>query len=214
VVGASGAGKTSLVHLLLRFWDPISGQILIGGSDFRSLNQAELRPRIGVIAQTTTLFNASVRQNIRLADPAAADEAVEKAARLAQIHARILELPQGYDTPIGERGLRLSAGERQRVAIARALLQDPPLLVLDEPTANLDARTGRALLDTLYASVFPGRGELLITHQLECLEGMHEILVLHQGMIVERGTQSELITRGGRFARMYGLNRKIMDEFM
>jgi ATP-binding cassette, subfamily C, bacterial CydC len=207
VVGASGAGKTSLVNLLLRFWDPTAGEVLLGGVDYRLLRQAELRRRIGVIAQSTTLFNASLRQNIRLANPSATDEAVETAGRRAQIHARILELPQGYDTPIGERGLRLSAGERQRVAIARTLLQDPPLLVLDEPTANLDASTGRALLDTLYASVFPGRGVLLITHQMGCLPGMDQILVLHEGRVVEAGTQTELLTLNGRFANMYALSK-------
>jgi thiol reductant ABC exporter CydC subunit len=212
LVGESGAGKSSLVNLLLRFWDPTSGSIQMGGVDLRALRQADVRRRIGVIAQTTTLFNASVRSNLLLANPAASQADLETAAMQAQIHTRILALPQGYATLIGERGQRLSIGERQRLAIARALLQDPALLVLDEPTANLDAATGQALLDTLYSAIFPGRGVLLITHQLGALERMHEIVVLHRGRVVERGTQSELLAQNGRFARMLALSRAALEN--
>jgi thiol reductant ABC exporter CydC subunit len=212
LVGESGAGKTSLVNLLLRFWDPTSGAIQMGGVDLRALRQSDLRRRIAVIAQTTTLFNASVRANLLLANPSASPEALETAARQAQIHERILALPQGYDTLIGERGQRLSTGERQRLAIARALLQDPALLILDEPSANLDAPTGQALFETLYTTVFPSRAVLLITHQLGSLARMSEILVLHHGRIVERGAQPDLLAQNGRFAHIYSLSRYLLEE--
>jgi thiol reductant ABC exporter CydC subunit len=185
LVGESGVGKTTLSSLLLRFWDPSAGTILLGGTDLRCLRLADLRSCIGVIAQTTTLFNATVRQNLLLANPGAPQEAIEEAARQAQIHERILALPQGYDTVIGERGLKLSAGERQRLAIARTLLQDPPILILDEPTAALDGPTARALFDTLYQTVFPNRTILLITHQLPLAERMDDVYCLKNGEIQE-----------------------------
>ncbi len=183
LVGESGAGKSSLASLLMRFWDPDAGAILLGGVDLRCLRLADLRSRIGVIAQTTTLFNASARQNLLLANPKAAPEAVEEAARRAQIHERILALPQGYDTVIGERGLKLSAGERQRLAIARALLQDPPILILDEPSAALDGPTARALFDTLAETVFPARTVLLITHQRSLAARMDVTYELREGKV-------------------------------
>ena len=206
-VGASGAGKTTLVNLLLRFWDPAEGSIRLGGVDLRCLRQADLRQRVGVIAQSPALFYGSVRQNLLLANPIASDADLEDAVRKARLEETILSLPQGYDTLIGERGFRLSAGQRQRLAVARALLQDPPLLVLDEPTSSLDPRTEAELLDTLFSTVFPGRGVLLITHRFRGLERMDEIAVLDGGRIVERGSHADLLARGGRYARLYACSR-------
>jgi ATP-binding cassette subfamily C protein CydC len=203
LVGASGAGKTSLFNLLLRFWEPDAGQILLGGADLCRFSPEPLRRRIGLIAQSTVLFNLTVRQNILLARPEASVDEVVLAARRAQLHDFILSLPQGYDTWIGECGLRLSAGERQRLAVARALLKDAPLLLLDEPAANLDPLTERDLLDTLFESVFPGRSVLWITHRLTCMDRVDEILVLAKGRIVERGNHAALLARNGRYKQMW-----------
>jgi ATP-binding cassette subfamily C protein CydC len=174
----------------------------LGGVDLRSLDGESLRRRIGCLGQNTVLFNQTVRQNLLLANPDASQDEMESAARRAQIHERILALPDGYDTWIGERGLHLSAGERQRLAVARLLIQDPPILLLDEPSASLDAFTEAALMQTLIRKVFPGRGVLLITHRPLGLDCMDEILVLNQGRIVERGTHAALLAARGYYWRM------------
>ncbi|MFN7209651.1 MAG: thiol reductant ABC exporter subunit CydC, partial [Aggregatilineales bacterium] len=207
IVGGSGGGKTTLVNLILRFWDYQEGLIALGGVDIRQLSAAELRARIGVVAQQTYLFNTTIRENLLIAKRDASEEEIVAAARRAQLHDFIARLPEGYQTRVGEFGLNLSGGERQRLAIARALLKDAPILILDEPTANLDAQTERDLLTALYA-LMEGRTTLLITHRLIGLERMDQILVLERGKIVERGAQSELLAREGAYKRLFTAQRQ------
>jgi ATP-binding cassette, subfamily C, bacterial CydCD len=209
VIGPSGAGKSTLVSLLLRFWDYGSGDIRLGGESLHGLEQDEVRGRFAVVSQSSYFFNTSVRENLRLARPSASQEEIEEAAKQAQIHEFILMLPKGYDTFIGEQGLRLSGGERQRLAIARALLKDAPILILDEPTANLDPLTEKQVLDTLF-NVMKGRTSLLITHRLVGLEHVDEILVMEAGKIVERGVQAKLLERDGTFRRLWELQNRIL----
>jgi ABC-type multidrug transport system fused ATPase/permease subunit len=207
IVGPSGAGKTTLVNLLLRFWDYQYGEVRLGGSDLHCYPAEALRSRMAVVSQTTHLFNASVRENLLIARPKASAAELERATELAQIHSFIQSLPQGYDTWIGEQGMLLSGGERQRLAIARALLKDAPLLLLDEPTAHLDALTEWQVLETL-GTLMAGRSVLMITHRLVGMEMMDEILVLNRGRIVERGKQSALLAQGGLYRRMWELQHE------
>lgn len=211
IVGPSGAGKSTLANLLLRFWDVPAGRILLAGYDLRDYSPDELRSRIAVVSQNTYLFNASVRDNLRLARPKAGQAEIEAAARRAQIHDFIESLPQGYDTWIGEQGLRLSGGERQRLAIARALLKDPPLLILDEATANLDALTERQVLAAT-TGLMAGRTTLMITHRLVGLDGMDEILVLQDGRVAARGRHADLIAQDGPYRQMWELQRQALSE--
>lgn len=211
IVGPSGAGKSTLVSLLLRFWEYDQGQILLGGQDIRRFAQEDVRQKIGVVSQNAYLFSATVRDNLRLARPQASQADIIQAAEQAQIHAFIESLPQGYDTWVGEQGLRFSGGERQRLAIARALLKDAPLLVLDEATANLDALTERDVLRSIYA-LAKDRSLLVITHRLVGLEAMDEILVLDQGRVVERGRQDELLQAGGLYRQMWDLQNQVLQE--
>jgi ATP-binding cassette subfamily C protein CydCD len=210
IVGPSGAGKSTLVNLLLRFWEYSSGDIRLGGESLHGLEQDEVRARCAVVSQSSYLFNTSVRENLRLACPSASQEEIKNAAKQAQIHEFILELPKGYDTFIGEQGTRLSGGERQRLAIARALLKDAPILILDEPTANLDPITEKQVLATLFG-VMKSKTSLLITHRLVGLENVDKILVMEHGQIVERGTQAELLERGGTFRRLWELQNRILS---
>jgi thiol reductant ABC exporter CydC subunit len=207
IVGPSGAGKTTLVHLLLRFWDYREGKILLGGQELRLYGQEELRRLIAVVSQHTYLFNATIRENLILARPEVDEAEVVQAAKQAQLHNFIQSLPEGYDTWIGEQGLRLSAGQRQRLAIARAILKGAPILILDEPTANLDALTERDVMAALQQLMI-GRTSLLITHRLVGLEAADEVLVLRAGRIVECGKHHDLVQKAGFYRRMWDLQRQ------
>jgi ATP-binding cassette subfamily C protein CydC len=197
--------------LLLRFWEYQEGEILLGGRDIRRFVQEEVSKNLAVVSQSTTLFNATVRENLLLARPKATEAEIVQASRAAQIHEFLRGLPDGYETWIGEQGLRLSGGERQRLAIARAVLKDAPILLLDEPTANLDQVTERELLAALLP-LMEGRTTLLITHRPVWLEWMDEILVLRQGRIVERGRYADLLKMGGYFKWMWELQNKGMER--
>jgi ATP-binding cassette subfamily C protein CydC len=211
VVGPSGAGKSTLAHLLLRFWDYEEGQITLGGHALRAYRGEDVRHTIGVVSQHTHLFNATVRDNLLLARPEASQADLERAARAAQIHDFVGSLPEGYDTWIGEGGLKLSGGQRQRLAIARALLKDAPILILDEPTANLDSLTERAVMESLQA-LMAGRTALIFTHRLVGLEAVDEILVLRAGRVVERGPHHDLMGMGGFYRRMWDLQRQTLQD--
>jgi ATP-binding cassette, subfamily C, bacterial CydC len=208
VVGPSGAGKSTLVSLILRFWDPSSGGIRLGAHDIRKYAQDDLRSLIGVVAQDTHVFNDTLRGNLLLARPEATDDELQRAVARAQLSELVERLPGGLDSPLGEQGLKLSGGERQRLSIARTLLKDAPLLVLDEPTANLDPLTERELLDAVY-EVMRDRVTLVITHRLVRMEDMDEILVLDGGRVVERGTHEELLQTGGLYSHMVEVQRNI-----
>ncbi len=209
IVGPSGAGKSTLVNLLLRFWDYRDGSIRLGGHELREYRQDDLRRMLGVVSQSTYLFNATVRENLMLARPGATEEEMVEAARRAQVHDFIVSLPKGYDTFVGEQGLALSGGERQRIAIARALLKDAPILILDEATANLDALTEREVLKAIH-ELMEGRTTLMITHRLVGMEWMDEILVLKRGRVVERGTHRELLELGGFYRQMWDLQNQVL----
>lgn len=206
VVGPSGSGKSTLAHLLLRFRDVGDGMLRLDGRDVRTLAADDVRARMAFAAQRTHLFAGTLGDNLRLARPEASGAEMAEAARRARLHDFALALPEGYDTWVGEQGLRLSGGERQRLALARAFLKDAPLLVLDEPTAHLDALTERAVLAEI-GRARRAQGVLLITHRLVGLEAADEILVLAGGRVVERGTWSTLAQAGGTFARLLALQR-------
>jgi len=208
VVGPSGAGKSTLARLLFRFYDvgPEGGRILIAGQDIRRVTQASVRRAIGIVPQDTVLFNDTVAYNIRYGRPDASDAEVESAARAAHIHDFIMGTPAGYATMVGERGLKLSGGEKQRVAIARTLLKDPPILVFDEATSALDSHNERAIQAEL-KSAARGKTTLVIAHRLSTVVDAHEILVMEQGQIVERGTHLQLLAARGRYARMWALQQ-------
>jgi ATP-binding cassette subfamily C protein CydCD len=210
IVGPSGAGKSTIANLLLRFWEYESGKICLGAESLRLYAQDQVRARIGYVSQNTYFFNTSIRENLRFARRRVSDEEIVAAARAAQIHDFIVELPKGYDTIIGEQGIRLSGGERQRLAIARALIKDAPILILDEPTANLDPLTERDVLQTLFR-VMKGKTCLLITHRLIGLEGMHKILVMDRGQIVERGVHEKLLEKRGMYSHMLALQDRILN---
>ena len=207
VVGHSGAGKSTLARLLFRFYDVTGGAIRINGIDIRQLRQDSLRAAIGIVPQDTVLFNDSIFYNIQYGRPEAPSSEVFAAARAAQLHEFIESLPQKYETRVGERGLKLSGGEKQRVAIARALLKNPPLLIFDEATSALDSATERAIQGQLELAA-RGRTTLIIAHRLSTVMNADEILVMQDGRIEERGTHSALLEAGGHYARMWHLQQQ------
>jgi ABC-type transport system involved in Fe-S cluster assembly fused permease/ATPase subunit len=207
VVGHSGSGKSTLARLLYRFYDVGGGRIAIDGADIRELGQDSVRAAIGIVPQDTVLFNDSIRYNIRYGRPAATDEEVEDAARAAHIHDFIRSLPDGYDSEVGERGLKLSGGEKQRVAIARALLKNPAILIFDEATSALDSASEKAIQAEL-DRIAVGRTTLMIAHRLSTVMHANEILVMDGGVIVERGRHAELIARGGHYSAMWALQQQ------
>jgi ATP-binding cassette subfamily C protein CydC len=209
VVGPSGAGKSTLARLMLRFWDPTSGRITLGGQDVRGYAQDGVRRLIGVVSQDTHVFNDTLRANLLLARSQATDDDLRRVLALAQLSGFVERLPGGIESPLGEQGLKLSGGERQRLSIARTLLKNAPLLVLDEPTANLDPATERDLLDAIYRAT-QDRATLVITHRLVRMQEMDEILVLERGRIVERGTHAELAARHGTYRRMLDVQREVL----
>lgn len=209
IVGASGAGKTTLVSLLLRFWDYQGGSILLGGHELQDYQPEELRRYFAVVSQHTHLFHSSIGDNIRLAQPEALPEQVTAAAKSAAIDEFINTLPQGYNTPVGLNGKGVSGGQRQRLSITRALLKNAPILILDEPTVGLDAITEQEVMEAI-AVLMTGRTTLLITHRLTGLQLMDEILVLDQGQIVEQGSLEQLLAKQGLFYRMWHLQQDIL----
>lgn len=210
LVGPSGSGKSTLVNLLLRFWDYPCGSIRLGPHQINEMAQEDLRSLIGVVTQHTHLFNATVRENLLFAQPGAAETEMIQAARMADIDDFVQNLPQGYDTYIGEGGFKLSGGQRQRLAIARVLLKDAPILILDEATTGLDPVSERAVLDTIFR-LMAGRTTLIITHRLVGLEQMDNILVLQAGQVVEQGTQQQLFRRRGLYYDMWRLQHQIIS---
>jgi len=211
IVGPSGAGKSTLARLLYRFYDINSGAITIDGQELRSVTQTSLRGAIGIVPQDTVLFNDTVEYNIAYGRPGAGRAVVESAAKAAHIHNFISATPKGYDTMVGERGLKLSGGEKQRVAIARTLLKNPPVLIFDEATSALDSANERAIQAELRA-VSQGKTALVIAHRLSTVVDAHEIVVLEGGRVVERGPHAELLARGGRYAQMWRLQQSGQDE--
>ncbi|HEV7439143.1 MAG TPA: ABC transporter ATP-binding protein/permease [Methylobacterium sp.] len=207
IVGPSGAGKSTLSRLLFRFYEPQAGRILVDGQDIAAVRQDSLRAAIGMVPQDTVLFNDTIGYNIRYGRWDASEAEVREAARLAQIDRFISSLPEGYDTPVGERGLKLSGGEKQRVAIARTILKSPPILVLDEATSALDSFTEREIQDAL-DRVSRGRTTLVIAHRLSTVVNADEILVLDRGIIVERGDHAGLLASGGVYAAMWSRQRE------
>ena len=207
IVGPSGAGKSTISRLLFRFYDLTGGRILIDGQDIRDVTQVSLRSAIGMVPQDTVLFNDTLRYNIRYGRWEATDAEVEEAARLAQIDAFIRVSPKGYETEVGERGLKLSGGEKQRVAIARTILKSPPILVLDEATSALDSHTEKDIQDAL-DRVSRNRTTLVIAHRLSTIVNADEIIVLDAGRIAERGTHHQLLARGGLYASMWNRQRE------
>ena len=207
IVGPSGAGKSTISRILFRFYELTSGRVLIDGQDIRDVTQASLRAAIGMVPQDTVLFNDTIFYNIRYGRPEANNAQVREAARLAQIHDFIMTLPQGYDSLVGERGLKLSGGEKQRVAIARTILKSPPVLMLDEATSALDSHTEKEIQDAL-ERVARERTSLVIAHRLSTVVHADNIIVLDHGEIVEQGTHVELLARGGLYASLWARQRE------
>jgi ATP-binding cassette subfamily B protein len=201
IVGETGSGKTTLSYLIPRLYDVTAGSVTIDGTDVRDMSFDTLAGAVGVVAQETYLFHASVAENLRFAKPSATDEELVAAAKVAHIHDHLLSLPDGYDTVVGERGYRFSGGEKQRLAIARAVLRDPPVLVLDEATSALDTQTEQAVQQAIDAAS-AGRTTITIAHRLSTIRDADEIIVLDRGEIAERGSHAELLARGGRYAAL------------
>jgi ATP-binding cassette subfamily B protein len=207
VVGGSGSGKSTLARLLLRFYDATSGRVLVNGQDVRDVSPQSLRAAIGIVPQDTSLFNETIAYNIAYGRVGATHEEIVAAAKAANVHEFIAELPEGYETMVGERGLKLSGGEKQRIAIARAILKNPPILIFDEATSALDTRTERAIQDEL-DRLARHRTTLVIAHRLSTIVDANEIIVLEHGRIIERGRHAELLAQGGLYAQMWSLQQQ------
>jgi len=207
IVGPSGAGKSTISRILFRFYELTGGRVLIDGQNISDVTQSSLRAPIGMVPQDTVLFNDTILYNIRYGRPEASDAEVREAARLAQIHDFIMTLPQGYDALVGERGLKLSGGEKQRVAIARSILKSPPILMLDEATSALDSHTEKEIQDAL-ERVARERTSLVIAHRLSTVVHADNIIVLDHGEIVEQGTHLELLAGGGLYASLWARQRE------
>jgi ATP-binding cassette subfamily B protein len=210
LVGETGSGKTTLAYLVARLYEPERGSVSIDGVDVRDMTLDSLAATVGLVSQETYLFHASIRENLRFACPDATDAEIEDAARAAQIHELISSLPDGYDTPVGERGYRFSGGEKQRIAIARTVLRNPPVLVLDEATSALDTETERAVQQAL-DELSRGRTTIAIAHRLSTIRDADQILVLDGGRILERGTHEELLQMGGRYVALLS-GATVVDE--
>jgi subfamily B ATP-binding cassette protein MsbA len=210
IVGGSGAGKSTMVHLIPRFFDVSGGRILIDGIDIRELSLSSLRGQIGIVAQETMLFNDTVRNNIAYGQPHVSQQAVERAAHAALAHDFIERMPEGYNTVIGERGFRLSGGERQRLSIARALLKNAPVLILDEATSALDSES-EALVQTALQNLMTGRTVFVIAHRLSTVRRADRIIVLENGLIADQGSHEDLLTRLGTYRRLYDLQFVDLD---
>jgi ATP-binding cassette subfamily B protein len=204
LVGPSGAGKTTITSLIPRFYDPQEGSVRIDGHDLRDVTLESVGEQVGTVFQDTFLFHATVRENLLFARPDASDAALRAACRSAYLDHVIEALPDGYDTVVGERGHRLSGGEKQRLALARVILKDPRILVLDEATSNLDTESER-LIQAALVPLFRGRTSVVIAHRLSTVLAADQILVMERGGLVERGTHRELLARGGLYARLYRL---------
>lgn len=213
VVGATGSGKSTLIHLIGRYYDPTSGHVQVDGRDVRSLDLVNLRSQIGMVAQDTLLFSATIAENIAFGRPDAPQAEIERVAKLAQAHAFISEMPEGYETKIGERGAGLSGGQRQRIAIARAMLLDPKILILDDSMSALDAETER-LLQAAIATVMQGRTTILVAHRLATAQHADHIIVLRDGQIIERGTHAELDAAGGHYHHVLEMQQMSARETM
>jgi ATP-binding cassette, subfamily B, heavy metal transporter len=207
IVGPSGAGKSTISRILFRFYDISSGRVLIDGQNIKNVTQSSLRAALGMVPQDTVLFNDTIEYNIRYGRPDAPESEVREAARNAQIHDFIVTLPQGYDSLVGERGLKLSGGEKQRVAIARTILKSPPILMLDEATSALDSHTEKDIQDAL-DRVARDRTSLVIAHRLSTVVHADNIIVLDHGEIVEQGTHPELLAKGGLYASLWARQRE------
>jgi ATP-binding cassette subfamily B protein len=211
VVGSSGAGKSTLSRLLFRFYDVTDGRITIDGQDIRDVTQASVRASLGIVPQDTVLFNDTIRYNIGYGRPGASDADIEDAARRAHVLDFILRMPDGWDTMVGERGLKLSGGEKQRVAIARTLLKNPAIMIFDEATSALDSATEKAIQAEL-REIAKDRTTLVIAHRLSTIIDADQILVLDAGRIIERGTFRELLDANGKFAEMWRLQQQEAEK--
>jgi ATP-binding cassette subfamily B protein len=211
LVGPSGAGKSTFCHLIPRFYEPEEGRVLIDGMDVGSVSLHSLRRAIGIVQQDVFLFTGTIRDNVAYGRPEATEEQIERATRQAEAHSFIRELPAGYDTYIGEKGIKLSGGQKQRISIARAFLKDPRILILDEATSSLDTHTEMIIQQAL-EKLISGRTTLIIAHRLSTIRTADEIIVLTENGVVQRGTHEELINREGLYAQLYNAQTGLLPD--